>query len=120
MSTSLDLTTFKASSFDCYGTLIDWEAGISAVLVPWAAEQDLALGEEDLLLAYADQEAAVERDTRPPYTRRSSPRRSAAPAPRSERRSATSGPPGSADPCLTGPRSPTPPMRWPGSPGTIS
>jgi 2-haloacid dehalogenase len=63
MSTSLDLTTFKASSFDCYGTLIDWEAGISAVLVPWAAEQDLALGEEDLLLAYADQEAAVERDT---------------------------------------------------------
>jgi putative hydrolase of the HAD superfamily len=62
MSTSLDLTTFKASSFDCYGTLIDWEAGISAVLVPWAAEQDLALGEEDLLLAYADNEAAVERE----------------------------------------------------------
>ena len=63
MSTSLDLTTFKASSFDCYGTLIDWEAGISAVLVPWAAEQDLDLNEEDLLLAYADHEAAVERDT---------------------------------------------------------
>ena len=63
MSTSLDLTTFKALSFDCYGTLIDWEAGISAVLVPWAAEQDLALGEEDLLLAYADHEAAVERET---------------------------------------------------------
>jgi putative hydrolase of the HAD superfamily len=63
MSTSLDLTTFKASSFDCYGTLIDWEAGISAVLVPWAAEQDLALGEEDLLLAHADNQAAVERET---------------------------------------------------------
>jgi 2-haloacid dehalogenase len=63
MSTSLDLTTFKASSFDCYGTLIDWEAGISTVLIPWAAEQDLALGEEDLLLAYADNEAAVERET---------------------------------------------------------
>jgi len=63
MSTSIDLTTFKALSFDCYGTLIDWEAGISAVLVPWAAEQDLALGEEDLLLAYADNEAAVERET---------------------------------------------------------
>jgi 2-haloacid dehalogenase len=63
MSTSLDLTTFKASSIDCYGTQIDWEAGISAVLVPWAAEQDLALGEEDLLLAYADNEAAVERET---------------------------------------------------------
>ena len=63
MSTSLDLTTFKALSFDCYGTLIDWEAGISAVLVPWAAEQDLDSREEDLLLAYADHEAAVERET---------------------------------------------------------
>jgi 2-haloacid dehalogenase len=62
MSTNIDLTTFRALSFDCYGTLIDWEAGISAVLVPWAAEQDLALGEEDLLLAYADNEAAVERE----------------------------------------------------------
>ena len=63
MSTSIDLTTFKALSFDCYGTLIDWEAGISAVLVPWAAELGLDLTEEDLLLAYADHEAAVERET---------------------------------------------------------
>ena len=63
MSTSIDLTTFKALSFDCYGTLIDWEAGISAVLVPWAAELGLDLTEEDLLLAYADNEAAVERET---------------------------------------------------------
>ena len=61
--TTLDLTTFKALSFDCYGTLIDWEAGMSAVLAPWAAEQDLGLGVEDLLLAYADNEAAVERET---------------------------------------------------------
>ena len=27
----------EALSFDCYGTLIDWEAGIAAVLAPWAA-----------------------------------------------------------------------------------
>ena len=32
---------YKALSFDCYGTLIDWEAGIAAVLVPWAREQGL-------------------------------------------------------------------------------
>jgi 2-haloacid dehalogenase len=43
--------------------LIDWEAGISAVLVPWAAEQGLNLSDEDLLLAYADNEAAVERES---------------------------------------------------------
>ena len=39
MTTDLDLTTYKALSFDCYGTLIDWEAGIAAVLAPWAREQ---------------------------------------------------------------------------------
>ncbi len=63
MTTGLDLTKFKALSFDCYGTLIDWEAGIAAVLVAWAREQGLGLSGEDLLLAYADNEAAVERET---------------------------------------------------------
>ena len=63
MTTDLDLTTYQALSFDCYGTLIDWEAGIAAVLVPWAREQRLDLTDEQLLLAYADNEAAVERDT---------------------------------------------------------
>ncbi|KAK0657709.1 HAD-like domain-containing protein [Cercophora newfieldiana] len=29
-----DLTTFKALSFDCYGTLIDWESGLAASLSP--------------------------------------------------------------------------------------
>src|SRR5262245_52898773 len=61
--TDLDLTTFTALSFDCYGTLIDWEAGIAAVLAPWAHEQGLGLSDEELLLAYADNEAAVERET---------------------------------------------------------
>ncbi len=45
MTTELDFTRFKALSFDCYGTLIDWEAGISAVLAPWAREQGLDLDE---------------------------------------------------------------------------
>jgi 2-haloacid dehalogenase len=58
-----DLTGFEALSFDCYGTLIDWEAGIAAVLAPWARDQGLDLTDEELLLAYADNEAAVERDT---------------------------------------------------------
>ena len=60
---TLDLTTYKALSFDCYGTLIDWEAGIAAVLAPWAREHGLDLMDEELLLAYADNEAAVERET---------------------------------------------------------
>jgi putative hydrolase of the HAD superfamily len=60
--TDLDLTKYKALSFDCYGTLIDWEAGISAVLAPWARELGLDRTVEDLLLAYAGHEAAVERE----------------------------------------------------------
>jgi len=57
------LTDYKALTFDCYGTLIDWEAGLGAVLVPWAREQGLDLADEELLLAYADHEAAVEQET---------------------------------------------------------
>ena len=63
MTTDLDLTEYRALSFDCYGTLIDWEAGIAAVLAPWAREQGLDLSDEELLLAYADSEAAVERES---------------------------------------------------------
>ena len=63
MTTDLDLTTFKALSFDCYGTLIDWEAGIAAVLAPWAREQGLDLTDETAAARLRRHEAAVERDT---------------------------------------------------------
>src|SRR5918911_1204232 len=63
MAIDLDLTKYQALSFDCYGTLIDWETGIAAVLAPWAREQGLDLSDDALLLAYADSEAAVERES---------------------------------------------------------
>lgn len=56
----MELGDFEALSFDCYGTLIDWETGISAVLDPWATRNGLALSSEQLLLAYSSHEAAVE------------------------------------------------------------
>ncbi|MGH3256853.1 MAG: hypothetical protein ACRDOU_15910 [Streptosporangiaceae bacterium] len=56
----MKLADFEALSFDCYGTLIDWKAGLSAVLVPWAAERGLTLTAEQLLTEYAGLEAAVE------------------------------------------------------------
>jgi 2-haloacid dehalogenase len=59
--TDMNLADYKVLSFDCYGTLIDWEAGIAAVLRPWAREAGLDLDDEQLLGAYADNEAAVER-----------------------------------------------------------
>jgi 2-haloalkanoic acid dehalogenase type II len=56
----LNLSDFDALSFDCYGTLIDWEAGICAVLAPWAARNGLALTDEGLLAAYSSHEAQAE------------------------------------------------------------
>jgi 2-haloacid dehalogenase len=58
----LDLARYEALSFDCYGTLIDWEAGIAAVLCPWAAEQGLDSSPDTLLAAYGQHEAALERE----------------------------------------------------------
>jgi 2-haloacid dehalogenase len=56
----VNLVDFRALSFDCYGTLIDWEAGIAAVLGPWARERGLALDDEALLAAYSDHEVRAE------------------------------------------------------------
>jgi 2-haloacid dehalogenase len=63
MTTEFDLANYRALSFDCYGTLIDWETGIAAVLVPWAREQGLEMAREELLLAYGGKEGAVQRET---------------------------------------------------------
>jgi 2-haloacid dehalogenase len=63
MTSELDLTGYRALSFDCYGTLIDWETGIAAVLAPWAREQGLELSDEELLMAYAPNEGAAQRET---------------------------------------------------------
>ncbi|MHA6800119.1 HAD-IA family hydrolase [Bounagaea algeriensis] len=59
---SFDLTAFRVLSFDCYGTLIDWERGITDVLVAWARERGLEHGSEALLETYAGHEAAVMRE----------------------------------------------------------
>jgi 2-haloalkanoic acid dehalogenase type II len=56
----VEITDFEAISFDCYGTLIDWEAGLVAVLGPWARSRGLALADEALLAAYAGHEEEAE------------------------------------------------------------
>jgi putative hydrolase of the HAD superfamily len=47
------LTDFAALSFDCYGTLIDWETGILATLRPWAARHGLAATDDTLLAEFS-------------------------------------------------------------------
>ena len=56
----MKLTDFEALSFDCYGTLIDWEAGIAAVLRPWAQSHGVTMTEEELLTEYSTFEAEAE------------------------------------------------------------
>ena len=58
----MTLADFDALSFDCYGTLIDWEAGMLAVLAPWAKEHHLDVDDESLLAAYAAHETQAERE----------------------------------------------------------
>ena len=58
----MNLADYDALSFDVYGTLIDWETGIVSVLAPWAREAGLDLTDEEMLTAYADNEARAERE----------------------------------------------------------
>jgi 2-haloacid dehalogenase len=57
---ALDLGEFSALTFDCYGTLIDWEAGILAALRPWAAAHRVEVGDEELLAAFGRAESRRE------------------------------------------------------------
>jgi 2-haloacid dehalogenase len=56
----MKVTDFDALSFDCYGTLIDWEAGLAAALGPWARSRGLDLSDEALLTAYSGHESRAE------------------------------------------------------------
>ena len=52
---------FKILTFDCYGTLIDWETGILRVLRLWAREHSLAASDNELLRVFAREESELER-----------------------------------------------------------
>jgi 2-haloacid dehalogenase len=59
MST-IDFPRFDAVTFDCYGTLIDWEQGILNALQPVLAPRGIDAGEDELLERYAKHEAELE------------------------------------------------------------
>lgn len=57
---TIDFGRFEALTFDCYGTLIDWEAGLQAAFAPVLAAHGVAVDDEELLVRYAGHEAAAE------------------------------------------------------------
>jgi 2-haloacid dehalogenase len=56
----LDYGRFDALTFDCYGTLIDWEAGLTEGFRPILLAHGVEVDGEDVLTRYARHEAAAE------------------------------------------------------------
>jgi 2-haloacid dehalogenase len=56
----LDFTRFQVLTFDCYGTMIDWETGIFSALRPILAAHNKSISDSALLQLYSELEAAAE------------------------------------------------------------
>jgi 2-haloacid dehalogenase len=56
----LNLSAFDLLTFDCYGTLIDWETGIFSVLKPLLAAHGKSIPDSELLALYGEFEAQAE------------------------------------------------------------
>ena len=56
----LDFDRFDVLTFDCYGTLIDWETGLLAALRPVLERAGVEASDEELLELYAKYEAELE------------------------------------------------------------
>ena len=56
----MNFDTFDVITFDCYGTLIDWEAGIVAALRPILVRHDVIVGNEEILALFGEIESSLE------------------------------------------------------------
>jgi 2-haloacid dehalogenase len=64
----IDFGRFKACTFDCYGTLIDWDAGIAELVRPWLKDMDSPVPADLVVSTFALMQARHQQ-TRPalPY-----------------------------------------------------
>ena len=63
----VDFSRFEVVSFDCYGTLVDWEAGIFSALRPILTAHGKDIPDAEILKLYAELEAEAERGEFHPY-----------------------------------------------------
>ena len=63
----LNFAQFRVISFDCYGTLIDWETGIFSALRPILAAHGKTIADSELLRLYAELESEAESGDFRPY-----------------------------------------------------
>src|SRR5215510_5306536 len=60
---AMKLTDFKLLTFDCYGTLIDWESGMITGLAPLTDRLTRKLTHNEILEAHARHESMQQRQT---------------------------------------------------------
>ncbi len=58
---------FECFSFDCYGTIIDWETGISSALRSIMETHEVKVSHDDLLELYGNAETEIEAGPYRPY-----------------------------------------------------
>lgn len=63
----LDFTRYEILTFDCYGTLIDWETGILTALRRILSAHGKSIDDATLLQLYGDFEQRAEHETFQPY-----------------------------------------------------
>lgn len=63
----MDFSRFRCLTFDCYGTLIDWESGILAAVKPVLRAHGIQRSDDDLLTLYSELESAAEHGEFKPY-----------------------------------------------------
>lgn len=63
----LDFDRFTYLTFDCYGTLIDWERGILAALRPVLDRYEMRISDDAALELYGELESEGEREPYRPY-----------------------------------------------------
>jgi 2-haloacid dehalogenase len=56
----LDFTRVKVLTFDCYGTMIDWETGIFSALRPILASHEKKITDREVLDLYSELESSAE------------------------------------------------------------
>lgn len=56
----LDIGSFEVLTFDCYGTLVDWEAGILTAVRPVLAAHGIGIADADVLTLFGEIESGVE------------------------------------------------------------
>lgn len=56
----VDFQAFDVLTFDCYGTLVDWERGILDALAPILAAHDVAPAVNEALEAFGELESVIE------------------------------------------------------------